>query len=150
MLDAAATAQLKSYLEKIVVPIELVASVDGVSAEWGVAIDIDGNVVGLVRLDGSLTESTFTVVADKFQVAQPGSAGGDPVPVFVIASVDGVNKLALRGDMLIDGTILARHISVSSLSAITANVGTVTAGLIKSSDNKMQINLNTGVITIDT
>ncbi len=130
--------------------IELIASVDGVSAEWGVAIDIDGNVVGLVRLDGSLTESTFTVVADKFQVAQPGSAGGDPVPVFVIASVNGVNKLALRGDMLIDGTILARHISVSSLSAITANVGTVTAGVIKSADDKMQINLNTGVITIDT
>ena len=72
------------------------------------------------------------------------------MPVFVIASVDGVNKLALRGDMLIDGTILARHIDVATLSAIAADIGTVTAGLIKSSDNKMQINLNTGVITIDT
>ena len=129
---------------------EIIASVDGISAEWAVAIDVDGNVVGLVRLDGSATESTFTVVADKFQVAQPGTSGGDPVPVFVIAEVDGATKLALRGDMLIDGTILARHIDVGTLSAISADVGTVTAGLIKSADNKMQINLNTGVITIDT
>lgn len=129
---------------------EIIASVDGLSAEWGVAIDIDGNVVGLVRLDGSAAESTFTVVADKFIVAQPGVTGGDPVPVFAIATVDGVTKLALRGDMLIDGTILARHIDVGTLSAISADIGTVTAGLIKSADNKMQINLGTGVITIDT
>lgn len=129
---------------------EIIASVDGLSAEWAVAIDIDGNVVGLVRLDGDASESTFTVVADKFIVAQPGVTGGDPVPVFAIATVDGVTKLALRGDMLIDGTILARHIDVGTLSAISADIGTVTAGLIKSADNKMQINLGTGVITIDT
>lgn len=129
---------------------EILASVDGLSAEWGVVIDIDGNIVGAIRLDGTASESTFTVVASTFRVAHPGLSGGDPVPVFVIGNVDGEAKLGLRGDMLIDGTILARHIDVGTLSAISADIGTVTAGLIKSADNKMQINLGTGVITIDT
>ena len=126
------------------------ASVDGLSAQWGVEIDIDGNVVGLVRLDGDDTESTFTVVADVFQVAQPDDPDGDPVEVFTIAEVDGVAKVALRGDMLIDGSILARHIDVSTLSAITADIGEVTAGIIRSSDNKFVIDLDNKTLTITT
>jgi hypothetical protein len=109
----------------------LANSIDGIEARWGVAVNLQGQVVGLVQLDGTASGSTFTVVADKFQVAQPDAAGGTPVPVFTIANVGGTNKLVLRGDMLADGTITATKLSVSTLSAITANLGTITAGLIK-------------------
>jgi hypothetical protein len=48
----------------------------------------------------------------------------------------------------VDDTILARHIDVSTLSAIAANIGTVTAGLIQSADGKSYWNLTTGEFVI--
>jgi hypothetical protein len=45
---------------------EVIASVDGLKGQWGVQIDVNGNAVGLIRLDGSDAGSQFTVVADKF------------------------------------------------------------------------------------
>lgn len=128
----------------------LSGSVDGIHARWGIAIDTDGYVVGRVHLDGTGGTSTFDVVADLFRVAQPGVSGGAVVPVFTIGVVDGVTKLALRGDMLVDGGILARHIDVSSLSAITADIGEVTAGTLRSDDNKFVIDLDAKTITIET
>jgi hypothetical protein len=84
-------------------------------------------------------------------VSKVGTTGGAAVPVFAISTVGGTPKMALRGDMLIDGVIFARHLSVgsvtadkiaaraitadkinvASLSALNANLGTVTAGLIR-------------------
>ena len=46
-------------------------------------------------------------------------AGGGVVSVFTIAAVGGVPKIALRGDMIVDGSITAPKILVGSLSAIT-------------------------------
>lgn len=120
----------------------LAASIDGIEGRFGVAINANGQVVGLIQLDGSAAGSNFTVVADKFQVAQPDAAGGTPVPVFSIQNVGGTTKLALRGDMLADGTITATKLNVSTLSAIVANLGTITAGRLVSADGKMRIDLS--------
>lgn len=120
----------------------LATSIDGIEGRFGVAINTNGQVVGLIQLDGSAAGSNFTVVADKFQVAQPDSAGGTPVPVFTIANVGGTNKLVLRGDMIADGTITAAKLVASTLSAISANLGTITAGLMVSQDGKMRIDLS--------
>lgn len=124
---------------------QVLASIDGLGAKWGVAVNVNGEILGLVQLEAGAAEgSTFTVVADRFGVALPGTAGGDPVPVFMIANVNGVPKLALRGDMIADGTIAARAISAATLSAITANVGELTAGIIRSGNGKTVIDLDTG------
>lgn len=120
---------------------ELLESVDGINARWGVAINVDGQIVGLVQLDGNAEEATFTVLDATFRVAR-SDAEGDPVPVFTVAEVDGTTKVVFRGDMLADGTITAAKIAVSELSSIVADIGTVTAGLLKSSDNKMRIDLD--------
>lgn len=128
----------------------LLASVDGIAARWGIAIDINGNIIGRVLLDGTGATSTFDVVADLFRIAQPGVSGGAVVPVFTIGNVNGVSKLALRGDMLIDGTIVARHLNVASLSSIVADIGEVTAGKMRSADNKFVIDLTAKTITIET
>jgi hypothetical protein len=109
----------------------LVQSVNGISARWGVSVSAQGYVQGLVQLDGNATGSTFTVIANTFQVALPGQTGGAAVPAFVVGAVNGTPAIGIRAEVLLDGSITARAISVSSLSAITANIGTVTAGLIK-------------------
>ena len=120
----------------------LESSINGIEAKFGVAVNANGQVIGLFQLDGSaVAGSTFTVVADNFKVAKPGVAGGTAVPVFSIQTVNGVTKLALRGDMLADGTITAKALNVATLSALSANLGTVTAGLIRNPENTLIFDL---------
>lgn len=120
-------------------------AIDGLTGRWGVAINANGQVVGLVQLDGSAQAgSTFTVVANNFKIAQPGVAGGAAVPIFAIQNVNGVAKLALRGDMFADGAIAARSLAVATLSALSANLGTVTAGVIRDAQNRYVFNVAEG------
>lgn len=122
-----------------------IATLDGyAAASWGVVIDVNGAIVGYVKIDGDSQSSTFTVNANNFLVTFPGSTGGDPVPVFTIANVNGVAKIVWRGDMIGDGMITARSISVATLSAIAANIGLVTAGKIQSTDGKTFWDLDNG------
>jgi hypothetical protein len=119
---------------------------DGLNARWGVEIRGTGGteqVIGLVRLDGNEVSSTFTVVADKFLVSHP-TAGVGTIQAFAVGLVDGVSTVGINGNLIVDGTILGRHIAVASLSAISADIGTVTAGLIQAENGKTVINLNTG------
>lgn len=137
----------------------LQTSVNGISARWGVSINVSGQVIGLVQLDGSASGSVFTVVANKFIVAHP-TASGTLITPFVIGLVGGVSTVGISGNLVIDGSIIARHIAagqvdaskinVSSLSAIAANVGTVTAGVLQSADGNFVIDLNNKTITITT
>lgn len=137
-ITTVATA-LDSNVAAVVV---LQTSVNGISANWAVGIDINGYVVGTVKLDGSASGSTFDVVADKFRVALPGTTGGGVVPVFQISNVSGSPKLVLRGDMIADGAIIARSLAVTSLSSIVANLGVITAGKLQSADGTCVFDLN--------
>lgn len=123
---------------------EIFESVDGIKGRWGIAINASGHVLGLVQLDGTNEGSTFTVVADVFQVAQPGEDGGDAVPVFTIANVDGVNKLAIRGDMLATGSVLAHHLAAATLTAIKASIDELIAIKIRNAANTSYWDLDTG------
>ncbi len=116
------------------------SSLNGTQARWGVVINANGQVTGLIRLDGGSTGSTFTVVADKFIVAHP-SAPGTTITAFVVGTVNGVSGVGINGDLLIDGSIVARHLSVGTLSAIAADLGTVTAGLIRNSADTIRYDL---------
>lgn len=157
----------------------LTSSVNGLNAQWGVSISLNGQVTGLVRLDGGATGSTFVVVADKFIIAHPTAAGTTITP-FVVGLVNGVSTVGITGNLLIDGSVVARHIAaasidaskisasaittdklaagaitadkinVSALSSIAANIGTITAGVLQSSDGLMRIDLNAKTLTIDT
>ncbi len=125
--------------------ISLTQQISDHAARWGVAIIDDAGtkrVLGLVTLDGSLEESVFSVVADKFIIAQPGITGGDPIPVFEVGDVDGDPALVLKANLFADGSILARHLSVLTLDAISADIGEVTAGILRSADGNMVIDLN--------
>jgi hypothetical protein len=118
------------------------ASINGLSAQWGVSIDVNGKVIGLVRLDGGATGSTFTVLADKFIIRRPSST--DEIQAFVVGLVNGVSTVGINGNLVVDDTILARHLSVTSLDAITANFGdAVFEGVAKGTDEKLIIDFDT-------
>lgn len=118
------------------------ASIDGLQASWSVSVDINGHVAGLVRLSGDDEGSTFTVLSDSFLVASPN--GSNPTPMFGVGQVNGVTTVGILGNALIDGSVLARHITVGSLDAISANIGTITAGVLQSPGGETFWNLTTG------
>lgn len=126
--------------------ITVVEDVDQLNGQWGITVNVNNRVTGQIRLDGGATTSTFAVLADKFIVVHP-SVNGTTIQAFIVGLVNGVSTVGINGDLIVDGTILARHIAVSSLSAITANIGTVTAGVLQNVAGTFVIDLDNGEIT---
>jgi hypothetical protein len=102
-----------------------------VLAKYAIKVDANGRVAG-IELMSDGTVSAVAILADKFLVYRQDGTG-TPVQVFTLGTVNGMTALALAGDLIADGTIVARHLSVASLSAITADLGVVTAGLLTNS-----------------
>jgi len=111
---------------------------------WGVVVDVDGRVVGAVELAGGPgVSSSFRVLADSFSISAPDEADLTP---FVVVPGEGI---FLDGVYVQDGTLTAEKINALELSAITANLGIVTAGRMQSADGDMVIDLDAKTITID-
>ena len=89
--------------------------------------------------DGQTAESEVLVWADKFAVIEPTTK--QIRPMFTVTR----GKVALSGDLIADGTVQAKHIQTSTLSAISANLGNVTAGSL----NSVSINNGNGSFTVD-
>jgi len=87
-----------------------------------------------------------------------GSTGGFTMTGIRRMGGSTTHQLLVRGDVLVDGTITgakiaadaisANHINVSGLSAIKADMGTLTAGKIVSDNGKLEINATGGFILI--
>jgi len=95
------------------------------AAQWSVMVDVGGNVVGVVLFNDSDNISNFTATVDTFRVAFPGQTGGDPVSVFTISNVGGVAKVALRGDMVVDGSIITQMIAAGAITTTTIQAGAI-------------------------
>lgn len=120
---------------------------DNLNLQWGITVNVNNRITGAIRLDGNETESSFAVLADKFVIVHP-SVDGTTITAFIAGLVNGLPTVGINGNLFVDGTILARSLNVGTLSAISADVGTVTAGLIQSSNGKMVIDLDAGTIEV--
>jgi hypothetical protein len=125
------------------------SSINGLHAQWAVEVNVNEHVVGLVRLDGGASGSTFRVVSDNFIVQHP-TISGEFKQAFQVGLRNGVSTLVLNGDMIVDGSVTADSLNVTTLSAVTANAGTITAGVLQSADGKFVIDLDNKEITIET
>ncbi len=120
---------------------------NSIAASYGVRIDIGGYVsgFGLVatrRANGTLGlppdtnqfESSFIVRADRFAVVrprQPGEPADLPEAVpFVVGMVNGVSTVGINGQLVVDGTITARHIQAQTIGAQEINAQSVWAGIV--------------------
>lgn len=59
----------------------LQTSVNGITASWGVQINNNGRVTGLLLSSGADSKSTFAVMADKFQIIDPSNNAYSPFTV---------------------------------------------------------------------
>jgi hypothetical protein len=115
--------------------------------QWGIQVNDDERVTAAIRLDGGATESSFAILADKFEVVHP-SDDGDVKQGFVVGQVDGVSTVGIDGDLVVDDTIVARHIDVEELDAISADSGEITAGKLQRADGAMVVDLDNKALTI--
>jgi hypothetical protein len=107
---------------------EAVATLDGyAAARYAITLDVNGYAAGFELINGGDALSAATFLVDKFQIASPGVSGGTPVPIFTVGNVSGSPKIAIRGDMFIDGTITASMIAAGSITAIKIAAGSITA-----------------------
>ena len=96
------------------------------AAKYSVTLDVNGYATGFSLFNGGTSYSTATFVVDYFQVAKPGTGGGSPIPVFEIATVNGVAAIAIKGNLIADGSIIARDIAARVITAGKIVVGTLT------------------------
>ena len=104
-------------------------AVDGVSARYLLQVDANGKVAGIQLASGAGGSSAIWL-ADKLLFAMPDGSG-TPQQVMVVGMVNGTPSLGLDGNLIVDGTVVARHMAVDSLSAISATIGvlrTATSG----------------------
>lgn len=99
-----------------------------VNATWSLSVTANGRVSGMMLgNDGGQSVVAFQV--DKFAIAIDQYNGTVKYP-FIVGTVAGVSTIGINGLLVVDGTILARHIQVNTLAAITANIGYVNSGQI--------------------
>jgi hypothetical protein len=114
-------------------------TVDQLEGTWMLSINSNNRVTGYVKLDGSEVSTTFAVMADKFIIVHP-SVNGTTIQAFIAGLVNGVSTVGINGNLVVDDTILARHIQVNSLDAVSGIMGDLTTGRIRSPDGRLDIN----------
>jgi len=142
-IDAAAEFQAVVQEETSV----LTNSVGDINATYAVRAELnaggDPYVVGfglMADVVNGTASSAFGIRADQFFVQHPNASTDAEFP-FIIDTVDGEgSEIGINGTLIVDGTIRAEsliagsigadYIGVNSLSALTANMGTLAAGLL--------------------
>lgn len=109
--------------------------IDGTPVIAGIGLGVD-----------SKTGSNFIVMADRFAFVSPtytttGGVQQMKYP-FVIGTVGGVSTVGINGQLVVDGTITADKIKANSISAISANLGTVNGGTFRT----FQLDANGAII----
>lgn len=118
------------------------ASVDGIEGRWGVNIDVNGKVIGLVRLDGGATGSTFTVLADKFIVRHPTTT--TEITAFVVGNVAGTPTVGINGELMVDGSITADALNINTLSEASPDAGVIVNGTLTDALGTYELRIEDG------
>jgi hypothetical protein len=103
--------------------------------------------IGLVSTapnDATGGQSEILLQADRLVFVPSNDPNADPKQAFVVGSVNGVTTIIVNQAVIGDTTILPRHINTPSLSALVANLGVVTAGLIRNPSDTFNIDVNNG------
>ena len=105
--------------------VTLAGGITTLNARYGVALNVDGCVSGFTLNSSGGSGSSFDILTNKFRVVDPGPGGGaTPVSVFTISGGNVyLQNLFIDGSLVVDGTLTAAKFSVSTLDAITANIG---------------------------
>lgn len=109
-------------------------AVAGIQAKYSVKVDVNGYVAGyglIADANNGTPTSAFGVLADKFWVCSPGVPAKVP---FVVSGGATYMDIAMIKDATITSakiaSLAADKVVATSLAAISANLGTITAGML--------------------
>lgn len=135
----------------------ITSSAGGTDANIGLVATQNGQIRAGFFLGTGQQLSAINLAAERVSISLLASPGTLITP-FVAGIVNGIPTVGINGALVVDGTILGRSIvagsitaeklSVFSLAAITANLGTVDAGMLRARNGKSWWNLDTGELVI--
>ena len=111
--------------------------------------DSGGNNIGISSVSSpkvAMTSTGAVFAVDAFTIDNPG--GTDVVPFSITSDVVSINSALIK-----DASISLAQIdtaNITDLSSIKADIGTVTAGTLQSTDGKFVIDLDNKTISIET
>lgn len=128
-----------------------------IGARWTATVSANGLIGGFgVYNDGSTVEAGFDV--DRFWVGRTNSNKIKPFIIeggVVYINDAAINKLTFdklrdsTGNVVVqNGKLKAEYLNVTNLSSLTSNMGTITAGVLRSADGNFVIDLNNKYISI--
>lgn len=140
---------------------------DGYAGKWTLSLNVNGRVTGRIQLNGTNETSEISFLTNRFFMVSPVN-NNDVKTVFDVVTINGIATVGIAGNVIADNAVIARHIladsitadkiaanavtadkiNVNSLSSVAADVGTVTAGVLRSADGLMVIDLNNKSITM--
>lgn len=132
---------------------------NGLVSQYMVKLDTNGYVSGF-GLYNNGSSSSFVIRTDTFALVPAGAASGASKSYpFMVGTVAGVSTVGINGQLIVDGTITGRMIQAgsigadriytTSLDAFTANMGTLTSGLLKSPDGRVQFDLTNELLRVN-
>lgn len=109
----------------------------------------------MLELDPQLTNATdFYIIRGTVEIPDDVT---ELTLKFIVRNTAGTLSLSspkvirkLGGELIVDGSITANVLDVQDLSAITADMGVITAGKLQSTDQKFTIDLTNKTISIET
>lgn len=134
-LTTSVTASIGALNASVTTNATAVATINGkLAAQYSVTLDVNGYVSSLKSYNDG-TFSSWTFVGTVFQIAFPGVSGGSPIPVFQVGTVSGAAKIVFRGDMVGDGSIIARDMSAGSITALNGAIDALAVKSLNIGDN---------------
>jgi sulfur carrier protein ThiS len=122
-------ATLGSHTTSISANSSSISTLNGmVASKYSVTLTTDGYATGFGLINGGAGFSTFTIVADKFEIQLPGYNGGAPKPFLTTGTVGGVPSVGLRGDFYLDGTFNVNAIAAGTITSVFLAAQSITAG----------------------
>lgn len=104
-----------------------------VEAKWGVQVQTMADGVraaaGIELLAGTDGETVFAILANKLLIYKPDGTGV-PKQIVTLGTVNGLTALGLDGNLIIDGSIVARSLAAESVTADKIVAGAITTSKI--------------------
>jgi hypothetical protein len=104
-------------------------AITGLQAQYSLKVDAGGHVAGISLATDASLGSSVVFLADKFAFVAPDGTG-TPKTVMSVGNIAGVPTFGMNGNMIVDGTIVARSISAGTITATQISSNTITADLI--------------------
>ena len=121
-------------------------TINGIQSQHSVEIDNNGSITGYRLISNPESRSAFNVVADQFNVSNDT---GTNYSVFSVRTEsETIGGVTYPAGAYVTGRLEADNIVAGTLSSITADIGSVTAGTITSAAGNMVMDLDNGTIIV--